>query len=120
MLAPLSTATSIWSRTALALDPRLQARAVASAPAGSMIVRVSSKMSLIAAQTSSLVTRTTLVHGLTGNRERQLTDLAHGDTVGEEPDVIEVDARALPQRPVHARRPRTARRRSPSRPAAAP
>ena len=58
MLAPLRIATSrsppFPSRAAQALRP-----ATASAPAGSMTLRVSSKTSLIAAQISSFVTRTT-------------------------------------------------------------
>ena len=58
MFAPLSTATSDWLR-APSRSTHVFMPATASAPAGSMIVRVSSKMSLIAAQISSLVTRTT-------------------------------------------------------------
>ena len=56
MFAPLRTAAKRWPVTP---SRSVQARrpATASAPAGSMIVRVSSKMSLIAAQISSLDTR---------------------------------------------------------------
>ena len=58
MLAPVSTATSDRPFAGL---PAAQARspATARAPAGSISERVSSKTSLIAAQISSLVTRTT-------------------------------------------------------------
>ena len=58
MLAPLSTATTRpvapGARATHVFSP-----ATASAPAGSMMLRVSSKTSLMAAQISSLVTRTT-------------------------------------------------------------
>ena len=104
MLAPLSTATSTCprapesapSRSTHALSP-----AAASAPAGSMIVRVSSKMSLMAAHTSSLVTRTTSSTVSRASANVSSPDFAHGHTVGEEADVVEVDARAGLQRPVH-------------------
>ena len=66
-----------------------------------MTLRVSSKMSLMAAQISSLVTRTTVVHDLLREREGQLAHLAHGHAVGEDADVIERDAPAGPQRLVH-------------------
>ena len=73
----------------------------ASAPAGSITVRVSSKMSLMAAQTSSLVTRTISLDRLLHDRERPLADFAHRDAVGENADVIELDAAARGERLVH-------------------
>ena len=57
-LAPLATATSVRSRAPSRATHRLSP-ATARAPAGSITVRVSSKMSLIAAHVSSLLTRTT-------------------------------------------------------------
>ena len=75
--------------------------ATASAPAGSMTDRVSSKMSLIAAQISSFETRTISSTGRLHDRERQLADLAHGDAVGEDADAVERDAPAGRERLVH-------------------
>ena len=75
--------------------------ATPSAPAGSMIVRVSSKMSLMAAHTSSFVTRTISSTVVLHDRERPLADLAHGDAVGEDADVVEPDAAAGRERLVH-------------------
>ena len=100
MLAPLSTATRRWSRTraraAHAFSP-----ATASAPAGSITLRVSSKMSLMAAQISSFVTRTTSSTVSLRDRERPLAHLAHGHAVGEDADVVERDAAAGRERLVH-------------------
>ena len=75
--------------------------ATASAPAGSMIDRVSSKMSLIAAQISSFDTRTISSTVVLDDRKRELADLAHGDAVGEDADAIERDAAAGGERLVH-------------------
>ncbi len=100
MLAPLSTATSDWPR-APSRSTHVFRPAAASAPAGSMMVRVSSKMSLMAAQTSSLRHADDLVHRLAHDRERQLADLAHGDAVGEDADVIERHTTARRERPIH-------------------
>ena len=58
MLAPLRIATSLRPSHA-ALAVQLLSPATAKAPAGSITLRVSSKTSLIAAQISSFVTRTT-------------------------------------------------------------
>ena len=57
MLAPLFSVTNVWPRTPSRRTQRFMP-ATASAPAGSAIERVSSKMSWIAAQTSSVVTTT--------------------------------------------------------------
>ena len=56
MLAPQATATSVWPRC-LARSTQALAPAIASAPAGSRIERVSSNTSLMAAQMASLSTR---------------------------------------------------------------
>ncbi len=66
-----------------------------------MIVRVSSKMSLIAAQISSFDTRitsSTVCRAM--SNVRRPTD-AHRDAVRENPHVIERDALARLQRPIH-------------------
>ena len=75
--------------------------ASASAPAGSAIVRVSSKMSLIAAQISSLVTRMISLTVALDDRERVLADLLHRDAVGEHADLVEPHAAAGRQRLRH-------------------
>ena len=75
--------------------------ATASAPAGSITDRVSSKTSLIAAQISSFETRTISSTGRLDDREGQLADLAHGDAVGEDADVVEHDAAAGGERLIH-------------------
>ena len=85
MLAPLSTAASRCAGRAGPLDPRLQAGD--RQRAGRLqIDRVSSKMSLIAAQISSFDTRTisSTVACTIGNV--MLADLADGDAVGEDAD----------------------------------
>jgi hypothetical protein len=56
--------------------------ATASAPAGSAMERVSSKMSWIAAQIWSVVTR--MIHRRTAREAKGLlADAPHGDAVGE-------------------------------------
>ena len=100
MFAPLSTAASrrpvVPVRSTHARSP-----ATASAPAGSMTDRVSSKMSLIAAQISSFDTRTISSTGRLDDRERQLADLAHGHAVGEDADAVERDAAPGGERLIH-------------------
>ena len=76
-----------------------------------MIDRVSSKMSLIAAQISSFDTRTISSTVALDDREGELADFAHGDAVGEDADAIERDAAAGRRAIDTSRRPRTARRR---------
>ena len=65
-----------------------------SAPAGSAIARVSSKMSLMAAQISSVLDQDDLVDALARDAERLGADLAHGDAVGEQRHAVEHDALA--------------------------
>ena len=91
MLAPLSTAASRCPRTLRASTYDFSP-ASASAPAGSTIVRVSSKMSLIAAQISSLLTRMISSTRRLHDRERVLADLLHRHAVGEQPDVVQPHA----------------------------
>ena len=101
MLAPLSTATSARQSCPDALATHVFRPATASAPAGSMMLRVSSNTSLIAAQISSLVTRTTSSTVCCAIAKVQLAHLAHGDAVGEDADVVERHAPARLQRAVH-------------------
>ena len=100
MFAPLSTATSRAPRVPVR-STHARSPATASAPAGSMIERVSSKMSLIAAQISSFETRTISSTRRLDDRERELADLAHRDAVGEDADAIEHDAAPGGERLVH-------------------
>ena len=100
MLAPLSTAASrafvVPVRSTHARSP-----ATASAPAGSMIVRVSSKMSLIAAQISSFETRTISSTVVCTIGKRQRADLANGDAVSKDVHRVERHAPAGGDRLVH-------------------
>ena len=66
-----------------------------------MIERVSSKMSLIAAQISSFDTRTISLDRRLHDRERQRADFAHRDAVGEDADAIEHDPASRRERLVH-------------------
>ena len=91
MLAPLLIATRRL--------PRQPARATyffrpatASAPAGSTIERVSSNTSWIAAQISSVLSSTHLVHQPAAQREGLLAHAPHRHAVGEDADALERDA----------------------------
>ena len=75
--------------------------ATGSAPAGSTIERLSSKMSWIAAQISSVLTGDHLVDVLLRQPERLLADPPHGDAVGEDADALQRHALARLQRAVH-------------------
>ena len=75
--------------------------ATASAPAGSTIERLSSKMSWIAAQISSVLTMITSSTYCLRQPERLLADPPHGDAVGEDADAIQRHALARLQRVVH-------------------
>ena len=55
----------------------------------------------MAAQTSSLVTRTISSDRLLDDRKRPLADLAHRHTVGENADMIQLDAAARGERLIH-------------------
>ena len=100
MLAPLSTAASRCPRTGV-FSTYDFSPASASAPAGSTIVRVSSKMSLIAAQISSLSTRMIAAHRGADDRERVLADLLDRDAIREQPHVVQPHALAGRQRLRH-------------------
>ena len=91
MFAPLAMATSVsplsCSRAAYSLAP-----AMASAPAGSRIERVSSNTSLIAAQMASVSTSTISSTSLRHRRKVSVADLLHRHAVGEQPDMVQRDA----------------------------
>ena len=75
--------------------------ATASAPAGSMMLRVSSKTSLIAAQISSLVTRTTSSTACCASAKVCSPTSRTATPSAKMPDVVEAHAMAGRQRLVH-------------------
>ena len=75
--------------------------ATPSAPAGSRMLRVSSKTSLMAAQTASVSTTIEVVDQLARQAERLLADQLDGGAVGEQADVGELDALAGVDRADH-------------------
>ena len=106
MLAPLSTATSTCppcaprGRGTFAFDPRLETRR--RQRPGGLHDRARVVEDVLDGRAHFVVgDPDDFIDGVAGERKRELADFTHGDTVGEDAHVIEVDARAGLQRPAH-------------------